>query len=62
MSLDDVKQPRSWREIAEELAIEQEPSRVVELSKELIRAFDAEKTRKENTTTKQKVRSSEQRF
>lgn len=37
-------QPRPWREVAEQLSREKDPARIMELSAELVRAIDAEKT------------------
>jgi len=46
MSQVDVKPPRSWREIAQFAAQEQNPQRVLELARELIRALDAQSNRR----------------
>ena len=46
MSQVDVKPPRSWRDIAQLAAQEQNPQRVLELARELIRALDAESNRR----------------
>jgi hypothetical protein len=42
MSQGDVKPPRSWRDIAQQVAKEDNPDAAVELAEELIRALDAE--------------------
>jgi hypothetical protein len=41
---DTTKRGRNWREIAAELARENDPDRIARLSQELISAFDAEKS------------------
>lgn len=41
MPQDDVKPPRRWQDIAKQASIEQDPNKVVELARELIRTLDA---------------------
>ena len=37
-----IHRPPHWRELAEATALEQDPAKVIERAKELIRALDAE--------------------
>jgi hypothetical protein len=46
MSQADMKPVRTWREIAEELSIETDSRRLVELSEELDKALEAEQPKR----------------
>jgi hypothetical protein len=46
MSQDDVKPSRSWQELAQATAKEEDPFKVLELAQELIRALDAASDRR----------------
>ena len=37
----DVKPPRSWQDIAKQASTEEDPNKVAELARELIRTLDA---------------------
>jgi hypothetical protein len=46
MSQDDVKSIRNWKEVAPPVAKEDNPTRMMELAKELIRLLDAESNKR----------------